>query len=410
MLITFINKNINQTITKITNPISYFLSNGLEGIEVIQNKSTDEFITIEINKINNKFISNYNNYIKPILVNLNQNIENFLTLNPDFLTNKNNYYSEFKIPKRKPDENGKIRYRQLINPRPDLKNLQKLIALTLTNIGIIPHNAAHAFRQNRDYYTNAKRHQNNKHIINLDLKDFFDSISERIIHDNLKLHPIFNIDDLSETILNNIIKIATYKGALPQGSPLSPMLSNLIMVNFDYKLRKALNDNPIRTIYTRYADDMTFSSKKSQDISNIIHLVEKILKEEYNNEIKINYLKTKKITPGRCFITGVKLNKEHKLTVGWEKKKLIKSRIYNLLNKTDLTNPTKETLKEIQSVLGYLAFMNNIEHDYVLYLHTIYDIEKLKNINTYPNTISEIPEIEEIEEIEDVISMTIKIN
>lgn len=382
MLITFKNTKIGQITYKVVDPMTYFLSNGTEGIEEIINSSTDEYITIEINEVNQKFKNNYNDYIKPMFNSLNNSIETFLNANTNFLEHKEEFYTEFKIPKKKPDEFGRTRYRKLINPRGDLKVLQRMIADNLTHTGVMPHNAAHAFREARDYYTNAAKHKNNKHIINLDLKDFFDSITEEILYENLKMHPIFNVDELGDKLLKNIIKVATYKGTTPQGSPLSPLLSNLIMVNFDYKLRKALNNNPIRTVYTRYADDMTFSSKKSQDITYIIHTVESILAQHYHGTIKINYSKTKKIVPGRCFITGVKLNKEHNLTVGWEKKKEIKSRIYNLLHKADLEEPTADTLKEIERVLGYLAFMNNIEHGYVDYIKRKYDVKKLHIILT----------------------------
>ena len=149
----------------------------------------------------------------------------------------------------------------------------------------------------------------------------------------------------------------------------------------------------------RYADDMTFSSKKSLDITDIIHTVENILKEHYNSKIKINYSKTKKITPGRCFITGVKLNKEHHLTVGWEKKKLLKSRIYNLLTRADLDNPDEETLKEIQRVLGYLAFVNSVEKGYAQYLLRKYSINKLK-ATLINNSITHIEPFEPLEPIE----------
>ena len=400
MYVTFINKKYGQLTKKLINPMLFLMSNGIEGIEYIENKSKEEYITIKIDKINSKYIENYCKYIRPHFETLNNSINRFLSYNPDFLTNKQNYYTEFKIPKKKPDENGRIRYRKLINPRGDLKILQRQIADTLVSIGILPHNAAHAFREGRDYYSNAAKHQKNNHIINLDLKDFFDSIDEDILYNNLMEHLCFNVDELGNELAKNIIKIALYKGTTPQGSPLSPLLSNLIMVKFDYLLRKELNKKEIKTVYTRYADDMTFSSKLSLDITDIIHTVENILKDHYNGKIKINYSKTKKITPGRCFITGVKLNKEHKLTVGWEKKKLTKSRIYNLLNKTDLDNPDEDTLKEIQSVLGYLAFINSVEKGYARYLLQKYNISKLKS--TLINNSIQTIDIEDFDIIDDL--------
>lgn len=385
MLVTFKNKAITKSIDYIYDPFAFLISSGVDGIKQIKSLSNHEYITIELNHLTEKFRTGYNIHIKPILTDINTQIKYFLATNPTFLENKENFYTEFKIPKKKKDSRGRTRWRKLINPHPALKALQRAVTEKLQIAGLLPHNAAHAFRENRDYLSNAAYHKENKHIINLDLKDFFDSISESILYENLKLHPIFNVDELGQEVLENIVKIATYKGATPQGSPLSPFLSNMIMVNFDFRIRKALNQNQIATKYTRYADDMTFSSKKSQDITHIIKMVEDVLKEHYHSQIKINYAKTKKIVPGRCFITGVKLNQEHNLTVGWEKKKVIKSRIYNLAK---LVNSNKEVTdemrKEAYSILGYLSFMNNIETNYVSYLHRKYknELETIKLIPT----------------------------
>lgn len=393
MYLTFknLNTNITNTNYEITDPMLYLLSGGKEGITVTNAPNLtvkQEFITAKVDKLSMNYVSKVQTYITPLFENLKLNINLFLKTHPDFLEHKENYYTKFSIPKKKKDEHGNIKWRHLINPHPELKTLQKLIADTLQKGAfILPHNAAHAFREGRDYYTNAKAHQNNNHIINLDLQDFFDSITEDIVHHSLMLHPAFNVSAEGQELADLITKIATFEGTTPQGSPLSPYLSNIVMVAFDYELRQKLNSNPIATIYTRYADDMTFSSKKSQDIKVIIHLVEETLQELFGNHIKLNYKKTKKITPGRCFITGVKLNKLHDLTVGWEKKKLTKSRIYNLHKK--ITNPYTEEeyyilLEEAQSVMGYLAFMYNIEPGYTNYLHKKYKTE-ITMINVFIN-------------------------
>lgn len=383
-LVTFKNKLLggNRNVL-ITDPYLYMLSGGTDGVQITEMLSTADYITIEVNEINQQYRATFEQFLRVPAQNMITKIETFLNQHPDFLENKQNYYTEFSIPKRKLGPNGEKKYRHLINPMPELKRLQRDIADFLLACNILPHNAAHAFREKRDYKTNSEVHKNSSHIINLDMKDFFNHITEEVLNTQLRVHPFFSVDKcLGDKLLDLIIKVATYKGCTPQGSPLSPMLSNLIMVQFDFRIRKKLNDNQIKMLYTRYADDLTFSSKKSEDITNVIHMVEYVLKEYYNDTIKINYSKTKKITPGRCFITGVKLNQKHQLTVGWEKKKLIKSRIHNLAKKIVPNGNNRSLVEEAQSVLGYLAFMNRIEPGYVAYIYSKYDndIRKISNI------------------------------
>ena len=365
MLLTFKNTKKTNNI-KVIDMFSYIMSQGAAGFTNVQN-SNNEFITVELEKITPYYKDYYNQHVRLLFNLLEQEIDTFLATHPTFALSKKEFYTEFKIPKKKKDKNGKTRWRKLINPHPHLKAIQKKIAETLENSGIIPHNAAHAFRTGRDYSTNAEQHKNNNHIINLDLKDFFDSITADIIKENLMMHPAFNVEDRSH-LIDKIILIATYKGTTPQGSPLSPYLSNIILVNFDYRIRQKLSESGQAIKYTRYADDTTFSSKKSMDITKIIKTVEEILTIHYKNELKINYEKTKKITPGRCFITGVKLNQKHKLTVGWEKKKELKLKLYNLEKQARLATHDIDVANQIQQALGYIAFMNNVEPNYTHYL------------------------------------------
>lgn len=395
MLISFVNTLIGTYKTVVTNPLEFMFSQGEVGFEDIYNKYNQLIITTEISKINEKYKHNYDLYHSSKLNRLYNNILDFLHDHPDFIEHKENYYTEFKVKKRKLDKNGNVKWRKLVNPSNELKILQRNICDTLKCCGVIPHNAAHGFVEHRDFYTNAAIHTKSNHIINLDFKDFFDSITYDLVVQKLLLHPLFNVTPLHnefdpEQLVNLIAEIATYKGTTPQGSPLSPYLSNIVLIEFDYRLRKELNNYQIKTLYTRYADDLSFSSKKSLDIKEIIHLVENILNQYYTNTIKINYDKTKKITPGQCYITGVKLNQSHELTIGWKKKNEIKSRIHNLSAKIDdfMRNTNEfnedELIAECQSVNGYLSFMHRVEPNYTDALYIKYQPE-LRNINIFMN-------------------------
>lgn len=384
MLITFKNKMINNPTLKITNPLEYIISDKQAGFETIYALSNNEYITTKINSVNDKYKTNFNLYLLPHLQILNTELNKFYEKYPEFTSNKPLFYEEFKVKKRKLDEHGNVRWRKLVNPMPELKQLQKIICDTLKRCNVLPHNAAHGFVENRDFYTNAALHRCSNHIINLDLKDFFDNIKTDLLKEKLKLHPLFNvIPEFTDPLLDKIVDIATYKGSTPQGSPLSPYLSNIFLQEFDYELRQALNQTGTAIIYTRYADDMSFSSKRSLDITNIVHIVESILINNYRGEVKINYNKTKKIVPGQCFITGIKLNQEHNLTIGWQKKAEIKGRIHTLAKQIEtLELPIDDLVEKALGVNGYLAFINRVEPDYYKRLHEKYANE-LSQINLF---------------------------
>lgn len=317
----------------------------------------DEFVTHEVDESYKIKIKSEN------AKNINKLIKQFFTAFPDFKTNKQKYYREFSIPKRK----GGRRY--LIEPNAELKTVQQVVLTTLQEqLHIYPHNSAYAFTKNRDAYLNAIQHVNNKCIVTIDLKDFFPSIKTDILQEQLRKNAIlFNIEKEIPDFINNIVELATYKDALPQGSPLSPFLSNIVMTEFDYKLTKLMSEHEIdKYKYTRYADDMAFSSKAFGNCKKFVNDIDNLLKTCYHNSIQINKEKTKFIkNTNRCYITGVKLNKDYNATYGHENKKVLKLQLFNLFI-AQMNNTLQ--IEEAREVLGRFAYMKRIEPDYANYL------------------------------------------
>jgi RNA-directed DNA polymerase len=104
----------------------------------------------------------------------------------------------------------------------------------------------------RDNIKNAKRHQGKKFIFTTDLKDFFPSISHRMVFEMFRFHKF------SPSASRILTQLTTYKGMLPQGAPTSSLIANLIFVATGSKLESFANKS--KMTFTSFLDDLTFSS------------------------------------------------------------------------------------------------------------------------------------------------------
>ncbi|MCP1972066.1 reverse transcriptase domain-containing protein [Bradyrhizobium elkanii] len=154
-------------------------------------------------------------------------------------------YQKFEISK------GKGKKRLISAPDHRLKMLQTKIASSLAPI-YRPRNPVHGFVDNRSVKTNATAHLRSKFIMNLDIEGFFSAITEGRVSG---LMSALGIDGRVAEIL---ARICCNEGVLPQGAPSSPIISNMICFRMDKQLQRIAKES--RCIYTRYADDVTFSS------------------------------------------------------------------------------------------------------------------------------------------------------
>jgi len=154
-------------------------------------------------------------------------------------------YQHFEIAK------GKDKTRIISAPDKRLKFIQRKIAILLNAI-YRRRNPVHGFVNNHSVKTNALCHINSKFVLNVDIKSFFPSITENRVHGVLSA---LGVDDRVATVL---ARICSNNGHLPQGAPSSPVLSNMICFRLDRELLAIAKE--ARCIYTRYADDITFSS------------------------------------------------------------------------------------------------------------------------------------------------------
>jgi RNA-directed DNA polymerase len=167
-------------------------------------------------------------------------------------------YKSFQISKR----SGGIR--DIKAPAPDLRLLQQRLSNLLQNcVEEINESKkrkdalAHGFKRNKSIITNAKKHRRRRYVFNVDLQDFFPSINFGRVRGFFIKDASFLLDAKVATILT---QIACHEGVLPQGSPCSPVISNLVGHILDIHLCKLASVNGCT--YSRYADDLTFSTNK----------------------------------------------------------------------------------------------------------------------------------------------------
>lgn len=204
-------------------------------------------------------------------------------------TRQKTHYRYFEIAKR---SGGK---RIIAEPLPSLKEIQKwILSNILSNVEISP--AAKAFAEGRSIKENARFHRGQKYVLTVDVKDFFPSLTSR------RVYAAFKRMGYSRHVSALLTDLCCLEGALPQGAPTSPYLSNIICNALDKKHLAFSKKLGIR--YTRYADDLTFSGDFRP--GDVISYAYKSMRE-YG--LKPNYEKTRLLRQHqRQEVTGIVVN------------------------------------------------------------------------------------------------------
>jgi RNA-directed DNA polymerase len=307
---------------------------------------------------------------------------NFTQMRTDILRNKlyveqfatedlTQHYESFHIPKR----SGGLR--RIDAPKPEmLTYLRNTKNLFEHKLHVLAHDAAFAYVRGRSTVHALQRHQNNESrwFLKLDIKDFFPSCNLSFILQ--QLHQIFPFnflqqDSLINEALTNLIKTGLLNGSLPQGSPLSPLLTNIIMVPVDYTIQKTFrNWNKQHFIYTRYADDLLISSRYHFNWQEAQEQIEEIFKT-LNTPFVINREKTRYgSSAGRNWNLGLMLNKDNQITIGHKRKERMRATLFTFFQ--DLYNGRVWDKIDVQVLLGNLSYFKQIEPQYVDKLITKY--------------------------------------
>ena len=289
------------------------------------------------------------------------------------ITTDNLYEPPIVIPKKNGGE------RVIHAPQKELKFLQKKLSNVLWECHLESLESkskdknfktpvlSHAFEKGKSIITNSQMHRNKKYILNIDLKNFFDSFNFGRVRG-------FFIKDrdfaVSPEIATVIAQIACYQGKLPQGAPSSPIITNLITRILDYRIVKIAKK--YRFTYSRYADDMTFSTNRelnsnklraSKELDNFLTELEEVI---ISSGFEINPKKTRlSNNMQRQEVTGLVVNK--KINVKREYIKNTRAMAFQLYK--DGTFEKDKKPGTINQLTGRFAFIFQIDqyNNYLLY-------------------------------------------
>ena len=268
-----------------------------------------------------------------------------------FLTYQKHYcYREKEILKK----DKTIRF--LYVPCLSLKVIQKwILTEILEKINVSGQAMAFVPRKN-GLKDNAEFHKKNIFLLEMDITNFFGTITEKQV---FKLFCNIGYGSKVAAVLTNL---CTFEGVLPQGAVTSPYIANLVCYHLDARLNGYCSRRDI--VYTRYADDLTFSSNNRILLNRAEKFVNYIVAEE---GFSINEKKTRYLSNDiKKTVTGITINNEE-VHVDKQFKRIIRSQIYN-----SFKTKNYDVNNQIQ---GKIAYVNSIENGYqekiISYIKTI---------------------------------------
>lgn len=257
------------------------------------------------------------------------------------IQNKRYNYTKFSIPKK----DGTLR--EIYSPKGEVSVLQNKLKLLLEE-SFNPHHKAFGFIKNKNFISNASNHVRKKFVLNLDLENFFESISFGRVRQMFIAY--FKLDPKVATTLANVC--CHYNGFLPQGASTSPIISNIITKPLDKELTELAKKCTL-TYYTRYVDDITFSTNNDNipnqlaklNIDNSAELAPSLIKIINKNGFKINEKKVRiQSSKGHQEVTGITVNK--KVNINRRYIKNLRATIYSFLSNMSSPDIPLDIFKE----------------------------------------------------------------
>lgn len=276
-------------------------------------------------------------------------------------------YRHYTIEKR----SGGVR--DIYHPSPALKSLQRwMVKGPLANLPV--HDSVFSYLEGKNVGMNAAAHVGSNYFVRLDFANFFPSINALVLQHFFRGSADKGVIALDALVIDALIRLACREAAEPArlaltiGAPSSPHISNALLYDFDSEISARAAE--LGVVYTRYADDIFISSAGMAVINNF----EKILKITARrrlpflsfNEQKTQHFSRKR----RVTITGVNVTSSRGVSVGREKKRAIKTKLYLAIN-------GKLDPVEFPRLRGSIAYVMSIEPEFLPRLKAKFGAEKI---------------------------------
>ena len=281
-------------------------------------------------------------------------------------------YKVYKIDKRK-----KGQKRTIAQPARELKTLQYWVIDNVLNIFPV-HPAATAYRKGRNIADNAQPHAAHSYLCKLDFKNFFPSIKAADLVNFISKHPLAR--DWSKDDIDYLARILFWRPKrskdllLSIGAPSSPILSNILLYDFDVEVAAFCLKHGLT--YTRYADDLTFSTNEPLVLRGIEDEIAQICKRIKSPKLTLNRNKTVHASKkGARRVTGLVLTNEGLVSIGREKKREVSAAFHRY-------TLGKLNAEETGTLAGMVAYIKSVEPKFLEQLANKYGAANLNQLLT----------------------------
>lgn len=276
-----------------------------------------------------------------------------LFLSPDelqrYISSCPRRYKKYPIKKR----SGGVRI--IAQPTPDLKLIQCLLQNEFLE-NILPiHKCATAYRSGVSIADNARPHSKNNYLLKMDFKDFFPSIrNEDLCNTLIRAGHIGENEESELRVISRIFfMLEDDRLILSIGAPSSPFISNALLYDFDVNVSNHCEANNI--VFSRYSDDLTFSTNRKNILFGIPEFIRKTLENLEYPKLSINNAKTVYSSKAHNrHVTGITITNEGNLSIGRRKKRSVRTQVF-LFSKGQLDPADAKKLQ------GYISFARSVD-------------------------------------------------